>query len=139
MASHGAGQFDRSIDWPARSGGGRRLLHGLERLALWFEALANKLVDNLQLNPLYHTDTLAFFLLIVVGVSGLYLVVFYQFGYGASYESVAKMSRFPLSRLMRGVHRYGSAALMILPCSMPYASFSWIVSGGRGGQPGSGV
>ena len=113
LASHGAGQFDRSIDWPARSGGGRRLLHSLERLALWFEALANKLVGNLQLNPLYHTDTLAFFLLIVVGVSGLYLVVFYQFGYGASYESVAKMSRFPLSRLMRGVHRYGSAALMI--------------------------
>jgi hypothetical protein len=54
----------------------------MERIALWFETLANKLVGNLQLNPLYHTDTIAFYLLILVAVSGLYLVVFYKVGLG---------------------------------------------------------
>jgi ferredoxin len=113
LPSGDAKEVDRSIDWVARAGGGRGLLRWLEQIALAIETLVGKLVGNPLANLFYHTDTLAFYLLIVVAVTGVYLTVFYQFGYDASYESVAKMNRFPLSAVMRAVHRYASGGLMI--------------------------
>lgn len=108
-----AGETNEAIDWAARSGGGRGLLRGLERIALAFEKLVNMLAGSPLANPFYHTDTIAFFLLAAVGATGVYLVVFYQFGYDASYESVAKMNRFPLSAVVRAAHRYASGGLMV--------------------------
>ena len=107
-------EYNRSVDWAARSGGGRRLLRGLERVALAVETVINKLAGHPLANPFYHTDTLAFFLLIVVAATGVYVTVFYQFGYLASYESIVRMNRFPISWVMRGVHRYASGALLFV-------------------------
>jgi ferredoxin len=106
-------RHDPDIDWSERPGGEQALLRGTERIALKLEGLVSRLVGHPLANLFYHTDTIAFYLLIVVAVTGVYLVVFYQFGYDASYESVAKMNRFPLSALMRAIHRYASGGLMI--------------------------
>jgi len=110
----GADAHDRGDGWVIRSGGGRGLLHGLERVALAFEDIINRLTGHLWANPFYHTDPLAFFLLIVVAATGVYLLIFYQFGYLASYESIVRMNRFPVSWVMRGVHRYASGALLLV-------------------------
>ncbi len=53
------------------------------------------------------------FLLIVVIASGLYITLFFQYGYEASYESVLRMERHPIQRLIRALHRYSSAALVV--------------------------
>lgn len=85
---------------------------GLERLALAVERPINRLT-TVQLNPLYHTGTIAFFLLLLVGGTGLYLFFFFQYGYDASYQAVARMESQFIARLIRAMHRYASGALVI--------------------------
>jgi hypothetical protein len=60
----------------------------LERVTLFLEQPINRLSGTTQLNPFYHTGTIAVFLLIIVGVSGFYLFLFFQYGFDASYEAV---------------------------------------------------
>ncbi len=84
----------------------------LERLALAIERPINRLT-TVQLNPLYHTGTIAFFLLLLVGGTGLYLFFFFQYGYDASYQAVARMESQFIARLIRAMHRYASGALVI--------------------------
>ena len=96
-------------DWqPVRTGWAR----ALERLALWVEHPVNRLTGT-QLNPFYHTGTIAVLLLGVVGLTGLYLFLFFQYGFDASYDAVARLQAQPIARLMRSVHNYASGALVI--------------------------
>ncbi len=86
----------------------------LERLALIIEQLANRLIGNNRLNPFYHTDTIAVFLLAVVGLTGIYLFLFFQYGFDASYQAVVTRIETPfIARIMRAIHRYASGALVI--------------------------
>lgn len=86
----------------------------LEKLALAVERPVNRLIDNTQLNPFYHTGTIAVFLLAVVAVTGFYLFLFFQYGFAASYISVAERIEAPIiARIMRAVHRYASGALVV--------------------------
>lgn len=93
----------------------------LERVALAFERPINRLT-TVQLNPLYHTGTIAFFLLAIVGLTGLYLFFFFQYGFDASYQAVARMESQFIARIIRAVHRYASGALVIATLLHAYRS-----------------
>lgn len=66
-----------------------------------------------RFNPLPHAGTISTFLLVVVFVSGAYLTLFFSFGYAASYESVADMEGHVIQRIVRALHRYSSAMLVL--------------------------
>jgi len=95
---------------PARS----RWAHVLERAALFVERPFARITGTTQLNPFYHTGMIASFLAIVVGLTGIYIFLFFQYGIDASYDSVATRIEGPyISRVMRAVHRYASGALVV--------------------------
>lgn len=91
----------------------RRALAALENITLHLETPLAHWVRDPRFNPLYHTGTLAIFLLLILLVSGIYLTMFYQFGFQVSYEAVANIEGSPLGRIVRALHRYASAALML--------------------------
>jgi ferredoxin len=90
------------------------LLRRLERLALTIERPVNRLVGNPQLNPFYHTDTIAVYLWLIVAITGVYLTFFVQFDFDAIYHSIAKMESQLVARIIRAVHRYASDAAIIV-------------------------
>ena len=96
--------------WSPRRG---RWAVALERVALFAERLVNRLTSP-QFNPLYHTGTIAFLLLLIVGFTGLYLFLFFQYGYDASYAAVARMESQIIARTIRAIHRYASGATVIV-------------------------
>ncbi|MBK7897057.1 MAG: hydrogenase iron-sulfur subunit [Anaerolineaceae bacterium] len=85
----------------------------LERLTLWLERPFNKLTGTPQLNPFYHTGTIAVLLTLVVGLTGFYIFLFYKYGYEESYLAVLRMNDQVFTRTMRAVHRYASGALVV--------------------------
>lgn len=65
-----------------------------------------------RLNPLYQSGALAIFLFIVVIVTGVYLLFFYNVS--APYESVTRLhQQLFTGRWIRALHRYASDAAMI--------------------------
>lgn len=103
-----------SIDWELRQENPvRKTLNLAERVSLAVERPIDRLVRMPQLNPLYHTGTITVFLLIVLTVTGIYLTLFYQFGIDASYEAVGKIEANWVGRVMRALHRYASAAVLV--------------------------
>ena len=67
----------KSIDWNLRQDNPvRKTLNLAERFSLAVERPIDRLVRLPQLNPLYHTGTIAIFLLIVLTVTGIYLTLF---------------------------------------------------------------
>jgi ferredoxin len=104
---------EQAIDWDNRTGAGRGLLRRVEQAALAAKEPIQKVVGSTQLNPLYYSDTIAFFFLILVIATGVYLLMFYQYGYDISYTSVENMERFIVARVARAVHRYASGGLVI--------------------------
>ncbi len=103
-----------AVDWHNRQNSLlRRLLAQVERLSLLFELPIVRRVGDPRFNPLYHTGTISVLLLVIVFVTGVYLTMFYQFGFVASYEAIARLSHHPFNHWMRGVHRYASGAAVI--------------------------
>jgi quinol-cytochrome oxidoreductase complex cytochrome b subunit/coenzyme F420-reducing hydrogenase delta subunit len=87
----------------------------LERLALRpltaADAACNRLYGS-PANPLYQSGTIVIALLLVLIVTGLWLIFFYRVG--APYASVAEIAANPwLGRWVRGVHRYASDAAVV--------------------------
>jgi len=63
-------------------------------------------------NPLYQSGTIAVALLIVLLVTGLWLLLFYRIG--SPYASVANITASPFTgNWVRGVHRYASDAALV--------------------------
>lgn len=86
----------------------------LERIALTVERPVNRLIGNKQLNPFYHTGSISIFLLIMVGLTGVYIYLFYQYGFEASYLAVqTRIEGAFLARIARAIHRYASGALAV--------------------------
>ena len=86
----------------------------LEKISLAIERPVNRLIGNPQLNPFYHTGTIALFLLLVVGITGFYIFLFFQNGFDASYNSVlTRIEGAFIARIARAIHRYASGALVI--------------------------
>jgi len=97
--------------WLPRRG---MLLRLLERVLLWLERPVNRLVGTPQLNPFYYTGQIAVFLLLFVSITGLFLVLFFQVGFDASYQFVSRMEEQFLARTLRAAHRYASDSLIIV-------------------------
>ncbi len=108
----GVEQFPATLQhWVPKRG---RWLQYLERIALWIERPANRLIGSDQLNPFYHTGTIATLLLIIIGLTGFYLYLFYKYGFDASYNDVLARIEGPfIARTIRAIHRYASGALII--------------------------
>lgn len=106
--------FHDSVDWNGRHQPKvRRFLNGLERISLAVETPVNRIVGEAQFNPLYHTGTITVFLLIIILVTGVYLTMFYQFGFQVSYDAVDKIEASYVGRIVRAVHRYASGTAVI--------------------------
>lgn len=89
--------------------------HRLERAALRLlgaaDAACNRLYGSAA-NPLYQSGTIVIVLLLVLIVTGLWLILFYRVG--APYASVAAIAADPwVGRWVRGVHRYASDAAVV--------------------------
>ncbi|MCS6844586.1 MAG: cytochrome b N-terminal domain-containing protein [Caldilineales bacterium] len=103
-----------SVDWPLRQRPAvKRFLNWLEGLSLALETPIVRLVRQPQFNPLYHTGTIALFALLVILVTGVYLTMFYPFGFQESYQAVARIEANLVGRWMRALHRYASALAVI--------------------------
>ncbi len=89
------------------------MLTGLDHATTLIETPVRRLAGSARLNPLPHAGTMSVFLLGVVVVSGLYITLFFEYGHAASYESVAAMEAHAIQRVVRALHRYSSAALVI--------------------------
>ncbi|MEX0891234.1 MAG: hypothetical protein WEB88_03615, partial [Gemmatimonadota bacterium] len=75
------------------------------------DAAANRLFSS-RANPLYHSGALTVALLVVLIVTGLYLLLFYRIG--APYASVDAITAQSWSgRWIRGVHRFASDAAVV--------------------------
>jgi len=110
-------RFNPSVAWETRQDTPvRRFLNVLERITLAVEKPITRIVREPQFNPLYHTGTISVALLLVIFVTGVYLLMFYQFGFDASYEAVSKVEASLVGRVIRALHRYASdlAVLVIL-------------------------
>lgn len=106
--------FHDSVDWTGRHHPPvRRFLNWLERLSLALEEPINKIVGQAQYNPLYHTGTITVFLLLIILFTGIYLTMFYQFGFTSSYKAVADIETSFVGRVVRAVHRYASGTAVI--------------------------
>ena len=124
MTEHTDSPVDGSIDWAARQNNPvKRFLNGLERVTLLLERPVNRLVREPQFNPLYHTGTITVFLLILVAVTGVYLTMFFQFGFEASYQAVARVEISPIGRIMRALHRYASDLALLAALLHGYRTF----------------
>ncbi|MEN8171983.1 MAG: hydrogenase iron-sulfur subunit [Chloroflexota bacterium] len=103
-----------SVDWDKRQNTVvRKFLNVLEKITLALESPVNVFVRDSRFNPLYHTGTISVTLLMIVLFTGLYLTMFYQFGFDASYQAIANLESNYFNRWMRAVHRYASDAAMI--------------------------
>ncbi len=91
----------------------RGLVSTLERATYRAETPIRRLVRSNRLNPLPHAGTISIFLLIVVIASGIYITLFFQFGFAASYESVRRMKEHQIQTVVRTIHRYASAGLVL--------------------------
>jgi len=78
------------------------------------EAVFNRAFGD-RMNPLYHLGKITFFLFWVVSVTGLVLYVFFDTSVEGAYRSVEAVSQggWGLGALMRGLHRYGSDAMVL--------------------------
>jgi ferredoxin/mono/diheme cytochrome c family protein len=105
----------RDVERRGRPAGGRepRLVPALERATYRAEAPLLSVVRSHRLNPLVHAGTISVFLLGVVVVTGVYITLFFQFGFEASHRSVERMADHPIQSAVRTVHRYASAALVL--------------------------
>jgi ferredoxin/mono/diheme cytochrome c family protein len=88
-------------------------IDALDRATVRVEQPVRRLAGSARLNPLPHAGTISVFLLGLVILSGLYITLFFEYGHTASYESVAAMEGHAIQRVVRALHRYSSAALVL--------------------------
>lgn len=79
----------------------------ISRLNLFFDWLYHS-----RYNPLYRSGTLAVGMLVVLLITGLYLILFYQIS--APYQSLERINNdIPLGWLIRGIHRYATDIMLL--------------------------
>ena len=81
-------------------------LRRLEGMTVRLEAPLYRWVRDPWLFLFYHTGTLAFGTLVLLGVTGLYVTLFYRFGFEGSYASIVGLDANLVGRVMRSAHRY---------------------------------
>ena len=93
--------------------GSGRTMARAEHALMWVERPIARLSLSRRLNPLPHAGTISVFLLGVVTFTGLYLTLFFEFGFTDSYESVVKMEDHTIQKVVRAIHRYASTAMVL--------------------------
>ena len=78
------------------------------------EAVFNRAFGD-RLNPFYHLGKISFFLFWVVAITGLVLYIFFDTSVDGAYRSVESVTHggWGLGSLVRGLHRYGSDAMVL--------------------------
>jgi ferredoxin len=85
--------------------------------------MVRRVVGRTELNPVYHAGTITIWLLGIVVVTGLYLTMFFRFGFDASYEAVAEMEANAVGRFMRAAHRYASIGAVVMAAVHGWRTF----------------
>ncbi|MFV0526682.1 MAG: 4Fe-4S binding protein [Acidimicrobiales bacterium] len=85
----------------------------VDHASSWVERPVRRVAGSARFNPLPYAGTISVFLLGLVIVTGLYITLFFEFGHEASYRSVAGMEGHAIQKVMRALHRYASAALVV--------------------------
>ncbi len=78
------------------------------------EAVFNRAFGD-RMNPFYHLGAISFFLFWVIAITGLILYAFFDTSVEGAYRSVEAVSQgaWGLGSLVRGLHRYGSDAMVL--------------------------
>ena len=103
----------RRIQTPRANGRVQNALGSAEKWTHVFERPVTRVVGSGSLNPMYHTGTISVLLLVIIVVTGIYLTMWFQFGFDDSYAAVARLESNFVGRFMRAVHRYASVALVV--------------------------
>ncbi len=95
------------------------MLHRLQRIIQLAFLAVEKAFNSAfgeRSNPLYYLGATAYFSLLVVIASGLYLYAFYRTGIDTTYASVESLThdQWYAGGVMRSLHRYGSDAMAVL-------------------------
>jgi ferredoxin len=94
-----------------RAGAVARLQSGLARPLSWLDTRLDRLYGS-RLNPLYHSGAIVVALLVVLLLTGVYLLLFWRVG--APYESTARITeQVWAGRWIRSLHRFASDAAVI--------------------------
>ncbi|MGB6102700.1 MAG: 2Fe-2S iron-sulfur cluster-binding protein [Pusillimonas sp.] len=90
------------------------LQRALRAVFMAVEAIFNRAFGD-RMNPLYHLGKITFFLFWVIAITGLVLYIFFDTSVEGAYRSVEAVSHgaWGLGKLMRGLHRYGSDAMVL--------------------------
>jgi len=108
-------RFTAAADWTARRGGpGQRALTALDGLTATVERPVSAAGRASRLNPLHHTGPIGVFLFVVAFATGVYLTMFFRFGFEASYTAVELVEESLVGRIVRAAHRYSSIALVVV-------------------------
>jgi coenzyme F420-reducing hydrogenase delta subunit/Pyruvate/2-oxoacid:ferredoxin oxidoreductase delta subunit len=99
------------------------------RVLARLDALANRLYGS-RFNPLYRSGTATVFLLVVLLVTGLYLLLFYRIG--SPWASVERITAQAwLGRWIRGVHRFAADLALVTAVAHALRIFAQRRSWGR--------
>lgn len=111
----GGPRYSAAADWTGRRGGAANgVLTALDRANAVAETPVAAATRAAGLNPLHHTGPIAVFLFIVAFATGVYVTMFFRFGFDASYTAVEQLEASVAGRFMRAAHRYSSIALVIV-------------------------
>lgn len=88
-------------------------LRRLEKATLRIETPVRAAVGGTRFNPLAHTGTLAVLFFVIVLGTGIYLTAFFQYGFADSHAAVVRLEDNFVGRFVRGLHRYGSVAMVV--------------------------
>ncbi len=95
----------------------------------WADAITNR-IYGWRLNPLYHSGTIVIVMLLLLLVSGLYLILFYRIG--SPYASVTRISNEVfIGGWTRAIHRYAADVAVIAAIVHGWRMFAQGKSWGR--------
>lgn len=91
-----------------------RIMHRLHRGWNWIEYLMN-LIFTPRFNPMYWFGSICFYMTWILVATGLYLFLFYDISATTAYKSIEYLTneQWYLGGLMRSMHRYASAGLIV--------------------------
>ena len=120
----GDGSGSSSIDWERRLGTPtRRFLARLEQATMGVDRAVDRVTGPGRFNPLHHTGTITTFLVLVIVLTGVYLTMFYQFGFDASYGAVEVIESRWIGRIVRAAHRYASIGAVVMTLIHAWRTF----------------
>lgn len=92
----------------------RQLEHGWTRLEGFINRLSTAAAPLRPYNPLYHLGALEIFLLLLLGATGIVLLLLYRPGADRAFESIQAISSGWLGSIIRTIHRDASDVLIVV-------------------------